>query len=74
MNDQIWLSWQAHDSSGHHESARGGLQVTLNLESSAKKGRRGLSGGKPASGEHRHRSGSFNAENPYGGRTAKGKA
>lgn len=38
-------------------------QVSLNLESSAKKARKG----KPAGGEYRHRSGgTFNADNPYG--------
>ncbi len=57
--------------SSPHESAGNGsaqpiaccAQVSLNLESSAKKARKG----KPAGGEYRHRSGgTFNADNPYG--------
>ena len=39
------------------------LQVTLNLESSAKKARRG---GKPSGGKYWHGSGAFSADNPYG--------
>lgn len=43
-------------------------QVSLNLESSAKKARKG----KPAGGEYRHRSGaSFSDANPYGARQPK---
>lgn len=41
-------------------------KVTLNLESSAKKARRGQTGGRPAGGEHRHRSGNFSNSSPYG--------
>lgn len=45
-----------------------GLQVSLNLESSAKKARRGTAPG----GEYRHRGGaSFSAANPYGAKQPK---
>jgi hypothetical protein len=41
--------------------------VSLNLESSAKKARKG----KPQGGEYRHRGGSFSDANPYGAKQLK---
>lgn len=46
-------------------------KVALNLDSSAKKARRGQTGGRPSGGEHRHRLGNFSSSNPYGSKKAR---